>query len=257
LWHGSCLACEVCGTSLTNETIRTADGVKPFCPMHYATDDQIIIDEGQHWLNKKETITDTSTAEADEVEFNNPVPMDTEDAAKSRSTFGMHSTALTTQVTEGSDFQTMLSSKGATRTYFLELAARNIAPELWSIDQVSRWLSSVDLHEFSEAFRQNEIDGSLLLSDGLDDGILTKLIPQIKSQIRFNAERKKLRTKQQEQALTNPKIGTDDIHIKLQSVAISDTVPTKEISSSDYKKSFIVLDAQSNNIQGWKSLPAG
>jgi hypothetical protein len=40
---------------------------------------------------------------------------------------------------------------------------------------------------------ENEIDGSLLMSDGLDDTILKELIPPLKDRINFNSERKKLR----------------------------------------------------------------
>jgi hypothetical protein len=40
---------------------------------------------------------------------------------------------------------------------------------------------------------ENEIDGSLLMSDGLDDTILKELISPLKYRIIFNSERKKLR----------------------------------------------------------------
>ncbi len=40
---------------------------------------------------------------------------------------------------------------------------------------------------------ENEIDGLLLMSDGLDDTILKELIPSLKYRIIFNGERKKLR----------------------------------------------------------------
>ena len=39
---------------------------------------------------------------------------------------------------------------------------------------------------------ENEIDGSLLMSDGLDDTLLKELVPPLKYRIIFNSERKKL-----------------------------------------------------------------
>jgi len=40
---------------------------------------------------------------------------------------------------------------------------------------------------------ENEIDGSLLLNDGFDDSMMKELIPNLKSRILFNNERKKLK----------------------------------------------------------------
>ena len=42
-------------------------------------------------------------------------------------------------------------------------------------------------------FLENEIDGTLLISDGLDDTLLKELIPQLKHRITFNDRRKKLK----------------------------------------------------------------
>jgi hypothetical protein len=42
-------------------------------------------------------------------------------------------------------------------------------------------------------FLDEEIDGSLLMSDGFDDTLLKDLIPKVKQRIIFNDERMKLK----------------------------------------------------------------
>ncbi|CAF1545137.1 unnamed protein product, partial [Rotaria sordida] len=53
------------------------------------------------------------------------------------------------------------------------------SPESWSIEQVAQWLESINMTAFIENFKQNEIDGSLLISDGLDDTLLKELIGEL------------------------------------------------------------------------------
>ncbi|CAF3896022.1 unnamed protein product [Rotaria sordida] len=141
----------------------------------------------------------------------------------------------------------------------------NSIPESWSIEQVAQWLSSINLEEHIEKFRvfknkviilpivlENEIDGSLLMSDGLDDTLLKELIPPLKYRIIFNNERKKLRSRQQQKS-TISTANTIDIHVKLKSTDTS----KMELLSSKNNNQFLGANAtQNKDIQSCKTLPA-
>ncbi len=83
-------------------------------------------------------------------------------------------------------------------------------PTKWSVLDVVAWLRSCNLDQLSTVFQgqhrflfklyisafsipENEIDGSLLINDGLDDAMIKELIPNLKHRILFNSGRKKLR----------------------------------------------------------------
>lgn len=83
-------------------------------------------------------------------------------------------------------------------------------PSAWTTSDVAAWLRRCNLEQFVKSFEgqllldrkefysivfilENEIDGSLLLNDGFDDSMMKELIPNLKSRILFNNERKKLK----------------------------------------------------------------
>ncbi|CAF1297277.1 unnamed protein product [Rotaria sordida] len=105
----------------------------------------------------------------------------------------------------------------------------NSIPESWSIEQVAQWLSSIHLEKHIEKFRENEINGSLLMSDGLDDILLKELIPPLKYRIIFNNERKKLRSRQQQKS-TISTANTNDIRVTLKSTNTSKMVKDRSLS---------------------------
>jgi hypothetical protein len=66
-------------------------------------------------------------------------------------------------------------------------------PLNWTIDDVSKWLADLSLQQYSENFRKNDIDGSVLIdeTDGITDETIRQLIPPLGTQLKF---RKALRT---------------------------------------------------------------
>lgn len=82
-------------------------------------------------------------------------------------------------------------------------------PSAWTTSDVAAWLRRCNLEQLVKPFEgllilgrkefsivfilENEIDGSLLLNDGFDDSMMKELIPNLKSRILFNNERKKLK----------------------------------------------------------------
>lgn len=82
-------------------------------------------------------------------------------------------------------------------------------PTCWSLEDVGNWLRHINLAQYVQKFHgqlnfeneenllydwilENEIDGSILMSDGLDDSAVKDLISSIKHRVTFNTERKKL-----------------------------------------------------------------
>ncbi|CAF1344861.1 unnamed protein product [Adineta steineri] len=65
-------------------------------------------------------------------------------------------------------------------------------PSAWSTLDVIAWLQKCHLGQFATSFQENEVDGSVLMSDGFDDNMIKELIPSFKQRVVFNSERKKL-----------------------------------------------------------------
>ncbi|CAF4002264.1 unnamed protein product [Rotaria sordida] len=135
-----------------------------------------------------------------------------------------------------------------------KLSDRNIkevmmssAPESWSIEQVAQWLESINMTAFIENFKQNEIDGSLLISDGLDDTLLKELIPQLKHRITFKTECMKLKSGQHRKS-TMSVADTGDIRARLQSSQNADT----DLRSAENNDPFLTA----SGTQTHKTLPA-
>jgi hypothetical protein len=66
-------------------------------------------------------------------------------------------------------------------------------PSNWTIDDVTKWLSDLSLQQYSDNFRRNDIDGSVLIDeiDGVNDETIKQLIPPLGTQLKF---KKALRT---------------------------------------------------------------
>lgn len=66
-------------------------------------------------------------------------------------------------------------------------------PSNWTIDDVGKWLNTISLQQYSDNFRRNDIDGSVLIDeiDGVNDETIRQLIPPLGTQLKF---RKALRT---------------------------------------------------------------
>jgi hypothetical protein len=66
-------------------------------------------------------------------------------------------------------------------------------PSNWTVEDVSKWLGDLSLQQYSENFRRNDIDGSVLMDDmdGVTDETIRQLIPPLGTQLKF---RKALRT---------------------------------------------------------------
>lgn len=66
-------------------------------------------------------------------------------------------------------------------------------PSNWTIDDVTKWLGDLSLQQYSETFRKNDIDGSILVDeiDGVNDETIKQLIPSLGTQLKF---KKALRT---------------------------------------------------------------
>ncbi len=93
-------------------------------------------------------------------------------------------------------------------------------------------------------FLDNDINGSLLMSDGLDDATVKEFIPKLKHRILFNSERMKLRwifahlqnscryilikelffRSKQQQKSTVSTVDTNDIDVTSKSIRLSDMV---------------------------------
>ena len=68
-------------------------------------------------------------------------------------------------------------------------------PSNWSVDDVAKWLNDVSLHSYSENFRKNDIDGSVLVDemDGVNDETIKQLIPPLGTQLKFKKALRRLR----------------------------------------------------------------
>ena len=66
-------------------------------------------------------------------------------------------------------------------------------PSNWSVDDVGKWLATLSLQQYTDSFRRNDIDGSVLIDeiDGVTDETIKQLIPPLGTQLKF---RKALRT---------------------------------------------------------------
>ncbi|CAF1461932.1 unnamed protein product [Adineta steineri] len=120
-------------------------------------------------------------------------------------------------------------------------------PKSWSVEEVVQWLESIGLGELIKKFKEEEIDGPLLMSDGLNDKVLERLIPKIKYQIIFNSELAELKSKYQEKST----ISTTDnnaICTTLRSTVTSETLST--IGNT-------IQASVGNGTQGCKMVPAG
>jgi hypothetical protein len=60
-------------------------------------------------------------------------------------------------------------------------------PTNWSTNDVTKWLSDISLQSYSDNFRKNDIDGSVLIdeTDGITDDIIRQLIPSLGTQLKF------------------------------------------------------------------------
>jgi hypothetical protein len=69
-------------------------------------------------------------------------------------------------------------------------------PGEWTVDDVIKWLHGLSLQAFTDNFRKNEIDGSVLIdeTDGINDDIIRQLIPPIGIQLKFRKALRVLRT---------------------------------------------------------------
>lgn len=68
-------------------------------------------------------------------------------------------------------------------------------PSSWSVDDVAKWLNDVSLHAYSDNFRKNDIDGSVLVDemDGVNDETIKQLIPPLGTQLKFKKALRRLR----------------------------------------------------------------
>ncbi|XP_063072346.1 sterile alpha motif domain-containing protein 3-like [Engraulis encrasicolus] len=70
----------------------------------------------------------------------------------------------------------------------------------WSQDNVGKWLQSINLIDFKETFREQEIDGETLL--GLTERMIEKLFPVIKLQVLFMKELQHLKNSSTSEPVT-------------------------------------------------------
>ncbi|CAF2086914.1 unnamed protein product [Rotaria magnacalcarata] len=234
LWHSTCFACEICDLSLAPDTVRTDDEQTLYCATHFTEGDKTIIEKFQSPLIETEKAQTVISGTEEKHDFSDPVPMDTEQATKSTSELDASKTGLSQQCIEG------------------VMNFMNSAPELWSIEEVSEWLSSIGLEEVTEKFRQNAIDGSLLMSDGLDAATLKELISVLKLRIVFNSERMKLKSSIKQSSATSTS-NTNDIHVTIKPISTSDT----ELQSGNNNESSIDIGIQTKNIPSRRNLPPG
>ena len=68
-------------------------------------------------------------------------------------------------------------------------------PSNWSVDDVAKWLGDLSLQQYSDSFRKNDIDASVLIDevDGVNDETIKQLIPQLGTQLKFKKALKTLR----------------------------------------------------------------
>ncbi len=68
-------------------------------------------------------------------------------------------------------------------------------PSNWTVDDVSKWLGDLSLQQYSENFRRNDIDGSVLVDeiDGITDETIKQLIPPLGTQLKFRKALRSLR----------------------------------------------------------------
>jgi len=68
-------------------------------------------------------------------------------------------------------------------------------PSNWSLDDVAKWLNDISLQQYSENFRRNDIDGSVLIDevDGVNDDTIRQLIPPLGTQLKFKRALRSLR----------------------------------------------------------------
>ncbi|CAF0854278.1 unnamed protein product [Adineta steineri] len=147
------------------------------------TSNQVTIDNSQSLLCSNMKALIITTTKTDEDTFHDSLPTELEPAAE-----------LTTEL------NTLTIGSPAQSTQDVVI---HDTPESWVVEQVVDWLESVGLGEFIENFKDNEIDGSLLMSDGLDDTTLKQLVAKIKYQIMFKNELAKLKSKYQEKSIVS------------------------------------------------------
>ncbi|CAF1137243.1 unnamed protein product [Adineta steineri] len=120
-------------------------------------------------------------------------------------------------------------------------------PESWPIENVIQWLESIGLGEVIKNFKDNDIDGSLLMSDGLDDTVLKELITQLKYRILFKIELAKLKSKSQQKSI----ISTTDSNVTCITLKSTDTSEMLSMTGNTSQASV------TNDTQGCKIVPAG
>ncbi|CAF3389791.1 unnamed protein product [Rotaria sp. Silwood1] len=70
-------------------------------------------------------------------------------------------------------------------------------PSNWTVDDVTKWLSDLSLQQYSDNFRKNDIDGSVLIdeTDGVNDETIKQLIPSLGTQLKFKKALRTLRSR--------------------------------------------------------------
>ncbi|CAF2373741.1 unnamed protein product [Rotaria sp. Silwood2] len=70
-------------------------------------------------------------------------------------------------------------------------------PSNWTVDDVTKWLNDMSLEQYSDNFRKNDIDGSVLIdeTDGVNDDTIKQLIPSLGTQLKFKKALRILRSR--------------------------------------------------------------